>query len=70
MNYNVKEVLARWCLAEGGGQPVRPGKVVCRAHATTEFGRVIAEEERDSFAALLELLGKEERSSRDGEEAS
>jgi hypothetical protein len=37
-------VMARRCLVEGCGQLVRAGKVVCRAHTKTVFGRVVSEE--------------------------
>jgi hypothetical protein len=46
--------MARRCLVEGCGEFVRAGKVVCRTHAKTVFGKVVAEE----VAALARELGE------------
>ncbi len=36
--------MVRRCLVEGCGQLVKAGKVVCRGHTKTVFGRVVSEE--------------------------
>jgi hypothetical protein len=45
--------MVRQCLVEGCGQLVRPGKVICRAHGKTVFGRIVSEE----VTALARELG-------------
>src|SRR5215211_4052619 len=65
--------MARQCLVEGCGRLVRPGKVICRAHGKTVFGRIVAEEgggvsqgggfaeEREALrAALWRVMGEED----------
>lgn len=53
--------MARRCLVEGCGQFVRAGKVVCREHGKTVFGRVVTEE----VARLVEELRAMEEAGRD-----
>jgi hypothetical protein len=54
-------VMARRCLVEGRGQLVQAGRVICRAHGKTVFGRVVSEE----VASLARELGEMAEKGRD-----
>jgi hypothetical protein len=58
--------MARRCLVEGCGEFVKAGKVVCRAHGKTVFGRVVSEEVTALARELKEMeeVGVEEGSRR------
>jgi hypothetical protein len=62
----VKEgsVMARRCLVEGCGRLVKAGKVVCREHGKTVFGRVVAEEVTKLARELEEMAERGEDGAR------